>query len=401
MPLAIVPIVPLLGVDGSLPIFSLVMSLVLFCYVRHERDKSIQRCAVFPYIAARILLVFTMFSAIVAAVSIASGHSLGGPLLEALRSHTSLYLSLFSLVIMKLMYPKMWNTVFCSDCLLRHGMPQERNCLGHTYVKENGYLVQRQQRLFAGIFLLTVSFRMLEAFFSFSPFVVRSAYVYLPLSLIVVDAVVVRSRYFVVGRLKEQKDREIMPFGGRFKLVRVLVFDNDGVLLAGIDGGKDTPVSCYEPYSEPLSVGTARRLADNAVDGPKTVRFCYSTLDPINCRSIEHYLCFIDNRGEKKVKGEWVDRDSLERMYDAGMGHLLRAEMFRIYTVMRTSKMFDIDGKKKIDLKGYVPKFNFSELRTTDVDFNDVRWLLLSKFNKDLMFYSLRKAWYQYVEGLI
>ena len=47
------------------------------------------------------------------------------------------------------------------------------------------------------------------------------------------------------------------------------------------------------------------------------------------------------------------------------------------------------------------PKFSFWELRTTDVDFNDSRWMLLSRFNKDLTFFALRRAWYQYVEGLI
>lgn len=68
------------------------------------------------------------------------------------------------------------------------------------------------------------------------------------------------------------------------------------------------------------------------------------------------------------------------------MARLLCAELHRIYTVMQTSKVYDLSGKKLVELEGYKPKFSFWELRTTDVDFNDSRWMLLSRFNKDLTF---------------
>lgn len=45
-----------------------------------------------------------------------------------------------------------------------------------------------------------------------------------------------------------------MPYGGKFKLVRVLVVDDGGMLLAQGEKGLDTPYSCYEPYTEQLSV---------------------------------------------------------------------------------------------------------------------------------------------------
>ena len=69
-----------------MPLTALILALLLFCYVRHERFKSLQRCAVFPYIAARILLVFTVFMLLVVAVSITSRHTLGGPLLAVVQS---------------------------------------------------------------------------------------------------------------------------------------------------------------------------------------------------------------------------------------------------------------------------------------------------------------------------
>ena len=97
----------------------------------------------------------------------------------------------------------------------------------------------------------------------------------------------------------------------------------------------------------------------------------------------------------------WFDREAVERKYGNELARLLCAELHRIYTVMQTSKVYDLSGKKLVELEGYKPKFAFRELRTTDVDFNDSRWMLLSRFNKDLTFFALRRAWYQYVEGLI
>lgn len=392
--LGIVPIIPLLGGNGTLPLTALILALLLFCYVRHERFKSLQRCAVFPYIAARILLVFTVFMLLVVAVSITSRHTLGGPLLAAVQSRASLYVSLFSLIVLWLMYPRMWSTTFCRECMLKRGLPQERSVLGHVYDRENGYLVRRMQALFSTIFILTVAFRIAEAYWQFSPFIVRMVYIYIPLSLVVADAVYVRSRYFVLGRISAEKERSTMPYGGKFKLVRVLVVDDGGMLLAQGEKDLDTPYSCYEPYTEQLSVDTAMRLVGRGV------RFCYSTVDTINHRCIEHYLCFVDKRVDV-ANAAWFDREAVERKYGNELARLLCAELHRIYTVMQTSKVYDLSGKKLVELEGYKPKFAFRELRTTDVDFNDSRWMLLSRFNKDLTFFALRRAWYQYVEGLI
>lgn len=241
--LGIVPIIPLLGGNGTLPLTALILALLLFCYVRHERFKSLQRCAVFPYIAARILLVFTVFMLLVVAVSITSRHTLGGPLLAAVQSRASLYVSLFSLIVLWLMYPRMWSTTFCSECMLKRGLPQERSVLGHVYDRENGYLVRRMQALFSTIFILTAAFRIAEAYWQFSPFIVRMVYIYIPLSLVVADAAYVRSRYFVLGRISAEKERSTMPYGGKFKLVRVLVVDDGGMLLAQGEKGLDTPYS--------------------------------------------------------------------------------------------------------------------------------------------------------------
>lgn len=400
MPLAIVPIVTLLFPDICLPLLTLGASLALFLYVRSERYKAVVRCAVFPYFAARILLVFTAFAALVIAVNLFSGHTLGGPLLEALCNRASVYLSLFVAVVVTL-YSKIGRNTLCADCLLRHGMPQERWHLGHNYVKHNRYLTRRMMWLSGVILAVGTICRVAELFSELPESVLRMAYVYVPVGLVVVDAVYVRSRYFVVSRLKAEYEATTMPCGGRFSLVRVLVFHRNEVLLAQTDGGADTPLGSYVPYRDRRSDDVAANLVSKAMGKPCRIKFCYCTIDPINKRSIEHYMCFVDEKTVAPAGSRWVSQRELDKMFDDGMSHLLRASLHRVYTVMKTSKMYGLDGHRLIDLKGYVPKFSFEELATTDVNFNDSRWMLLSKFNKDAMFYAVRKAWYQYVEGLV
>ena len=402
MPMAIVPIVTLLFPDVCLPLLTLGSSLALFLYVRSERYKAVARCAVFPYVAARILLVFTVFVSLVMAVNLFSGHAIGGPLLEALCGKASIYLSLFFVVVMIMyVYPKIGGNTFCTDCLLRHGMPQERSHLGHDYVKHNRYLVERMLKLAIVILILGIVCRVAELMVTLPQSLLRMAYVYVPVGLVVVDAIYVRSRYFVVGRLKAEQEAETMPYDGHFTLVRVLAFHGNEVLLSAVDGGYDTPLSCYVPYGGRQSEAAASSLVANDMDPSCVIKFCYRTVDPVNRRSIEHYMCFVDDKSVAPAGTQWVGQKELDAMFDKGMSHLLRAGLHRVYTVMKTSKMYDLDGHRLIDLKGYVPKFSFEELETTEVDFNDSRWMLLSKFNKDVMFYALRKAWYQYVEGLV
>lgn len=400
MPMAIVPIVTLLFPDVCLPLLTLGSSLALFLYVRNERYKAVARCAVFPYIAARILLVFTVFAALAIAVNLFSGHSLGGPLLESLCGKASVYLSLFTFVIL-LLYSKIGRNTFCTDCLLRHGMPQERWHLGHDYVKHNFYLAGRMLRLSGVILAVGVICRIAEMVCGLPQSLLRMAYVYVPVGLVVVDAIYVRSRYFVIGRLKAEQEAETMPYNGHFTLVRVLAFHGNEVLLSAVDGGYDTPLSCYVPYGVSQSEAAASSLVANYMDASCVIKFCYRTVDPVNRRSIEHYMCFVKDKSVAPADTRWVGQKELDAMFDEGMSHLLRAGLHRVYTVMKTSKMYDLDGHRLIDLKGYVPKFSFEELETTEVDFNDSWWMLLSKFNKDVMFYAVRRAWYQYVEGLV
>lgn len=401
VPLVIVPIVPLfLGTEGLI-FASLLGSLALFVFVQYERNKTIESCAMFPYFTARILLSFTVLVGIVVFVGLISKHTLGEALEIGLCLRTSLYLSLFSLILMKLRYLRVGTNTFCSDCLLRNGMLSERLHLGHYITEENKYLFRRRWVVFMLIFLLTVGFRCMETFHRFSLEMTHAVYVYAPLAIVTVDAILVRLRYYFIGKIRKQQDSRNLPYGGEYKLIRVLVFKGDRLLLSTSADGVDVPCSCYIPFNERISDDVARELASGVVSGEFSLKFGYRTIDPILKRGIEHYLCFVgDNNDVPQKVGDWVERTLLETDYSKTIVPLLQSELHRLYTVMQSSKKYTIDGKRKVDLDGYEPTITFEELETADANFNDNRWMLLSKFNDEQSFASLRKMWYKYIEGL-
>ena len=402
VPLVIVPFVTLVFGPDALIFVSLIISLGLFSYVRHERNKSIERCAIFPYVSARTMLIFTAFVVLVYLVSILTKYRWGIPFQESVSRHPMIYIALANALLPLMHRLRIRSNTFCCDCLLRNGMPAERRCLGHVLTDENAYLSRHQRLVFGGIFVLNVGFRLMENYNDFSADIEEAVYVFIPFVLVCADCIYVKSRSYVLAKMVGKNFADTKPYGGRFKTIRVLVFNGERLLLAkNVDNEIEITLSASEPYSEGLSENVARRLAYGVFGTSASLRFFYKTVDPVNRRCIEHYFCFVpDGINETDAGGKWVDKQLIETNYSNGLAPLLQAELHRIYTIMQTSKTYTIDGVRKFDVKGYTPQFCFSELKEADVDFNDNRWMLLSKFNCDRLFIRLRRLWYRYVEGL-
>lgn len=411
MAVAIVPIAGLFVPLKFHPFLTLVLSLLLFSFVKSNRVSKAEVCAVVPYIAARTLFCFTVLSIIVGLFRIGMKSNNAGVFwAEEMQVHSILSLSALFVFVTFLMKKRRWNNTICADCLLRNGTPQEREMLGHIYVSETGYLFARLMKLFGLLFFLSVISLVLHHVNTYSSVFLNVVYVGIPLLVVVSDIILCRSRYFVIGRIQAEKSKTKYPFGGEFKLIRILLIAQDGLYLVERNGEKDTPFEFYEGFSEQMSLSSVNRYMENTLGFPfpeNGIRFCYGTIDVTNKRSIEHYLCFTDNRMdtecfEKKnmMSGKWFGKQDLEMKFGHGFSKIACSEFHRIYVVMQTNRMYFPNGQKKVGIKGYAPSFSLSDLKNTDVDFSDNRWMLLSKFNKDDSFYFLKKAWHQYIEGL-
>ena len=413
MSLSIVPLLCSMAGTHVYPFVTLAMSLALFAFVRGNRKSRTENCAFLPYITARVLLLFTFVS--VAAILVLSYVN---PASLRLFPHLSmLLLSVAVLLVWVVMKLRNVRNTFCVDCILRNGVPYEREALGHIYFMEIRYLLWRVGIGSLAIALVEWGYYL----FLFDGYgeltrLDKAVLIYFPIIAALVDCAVLGFRYFIIDIFYRRGEGVrnydgLAPTDGT-KVVRVVVFSLDKVYYQKRNDGKlyDTPFEFVTSYSESASSGEAvaymtERLGALPVN---SVRLCYSSSDPVKRRGIEHYFCFVDGcddveKFEKAsgTAGVWFDKPALERaFYAGGFSKMASSEIHRIYTIMVTSKSYDAKGRRKMGEKGYVPPFTIAELRSVNIDFNDGHWMMLSRFNKDIPFRWLRVLWYRYVEGL-
>ena len=148
------------------------------------------------------------------------------------------------------------------------------------------------------------------------------------------------------------------------------------------------------PLPEVLSI--IQRLT-GVKDGE--LRFFYGRKSPdLKNHSLLRYFYFLDGKPEDypelPLDGEWVDFDDVKRMYTHTPGKFAPraiSDLSRLATIILTEKIFTEDGKRKSKIKSYSPTFNLRDVRASQLDFQDDKWVRISMFNSDTPFYKIKK----------
>lgn len=121
--------------------------------------------------------------------------------------------------------------------------------------------------------------------------------------------------------------------------------------------------------------------------------------------SFLRYFYYLDGNPEDypelNVDGEWMSFEDLKRVYSFNPGNLARicvSDITRLATIMLTYKIFDERGFRKNKLRSYRPTFTLKEVRESNLDFQDDKWIRISLFNSDTPMYRLKK-WFRSVTG--
>jgi len=131
------------------------------------------------------------------------------------------------------------------------------------------------------------------------------------------------------------------------------------------------------------------------------LRFFYGRrLSDLNNICIFRYFYFLNGTPadykDLGVDGEWMDFELLKKTYTKAPGTLSSmtlVDMTRLATIMLTEKMFDERGFKKSKIKQYRPSFTLEEVRASQLDFQDDKWIKISLFNSEIPFYRLKRWW--------
>lgn len=116
--------------------------------------------------------------------------------------------------------------------------------------------------------------------------------------------------------------------------------------------------------------------------------------------SILRYFYFLDGEPsdypEIEKEGEWMNFEELKYLYShnpAKLSELAVFDITRLATIILTEKVFDENGYRKSKIRSYNPGFNLLDVRKSQIDFQDDKWVEISEFNSDTPFYNLKRWW--------
>lgn len=131
------------------------------------------------------------------------------------------------------------------------------------------------------------------------------------------------------------------------------------------------------------------------------LKFFYGRKSPYNEKqSLLRYFYFLDgdvsDYPELATPGEWVSFDKVKYLYSnvpEKMAELAVYDITRLATIILTEKIFNEEGYRKNGIKSYSPTFNLPEVRKSNINFQEDKWIEISLFNSDTPLYKLKKWW--------
>jgi hypothetical protein len=117
--------------------------------------------------------------------------------------------------------------------------------------------------------------------------------------------------------------------------------------------------------------------------------------------SILRYFYFLDGKPSDypnlNETGEWINYEDIKKMYCECPTKLARISVVdtnRLATIIITEKTYDEEGYRKSKIRNYAPTFNLHDVRNSNLDFQDDKWIKISMYNSDLRSFRFRK-WLQ------
>lgn len=295
----------------------------------------------------------------------------------------------------------------CGNCRIRNGNLMESGFVGMLFRKEWKYQTSMLFMLSLmlcivdwGYYLVqyvNVNLNQADKFF----------FIWLPLTMYVLSLIYLGGRYYSMWIYYCQDDEaHIVERPGKTTLRFLLLRDDKmfvnfyGTEKRFTNGAKvkrfDTPVVISTDYHERENLPQAISLFESET-GIKDaeIKPIYCSSDEVTCMNVFHYFAFvdsIDSVADSSVEGEWMTWGNLRQLASQGLlSREFAAELERIYSVSMAWKTYDSEGHRLYDIKHYKPTFRLRDIRNWDVDYNDRRWLRISKHNEDNFCFKFRK----------
>lgn len=154
-----------------------------------------------------------------------------------------------------------------------------------------------------------------------------------------------------------------------------------------------------------ISVNEVKRIIKKMTGVDGELRFFYGRkVAEFTNYSVLRYFYFLDGEPsdypQLNTDGEWMDFDKLKYLYSNNPGKLgdtAVTDTTRLATIILTEKIFDERGYRKSKIKLYNPSFNLIDVRKSNLDFQDDKWIKISMFNSDTPLYTFKRRWRKFL----
>lgn len=394
-----------------IPFVALGLGIALWADLMRARGTQRSHCMLTTWLAVRVLLISALIMLGINTLSVKGilDEIYTAELVNPKNPYiTVLVVATTALVVAIWAMIRGEHTSFNQESLLTHGQVEERGFIGKVMNDESRFTVKM-------LLFVSFSISLISWVYYFTLYINvnmntpdKFVFNWVPTILWAASVLYMGARYFSIWGYYYQDRQGTEHRQGSATLVRFLIFHDETIYLFEPDqladdplaGKIDTPASIFLTFREQINTQRANEIFSNLTAIPEddySLRFMYSSTDATGSSNMFHYIVSVKDPhtiGQSSLPGDWFTMSRLHTMVESRqVAPILRAELYRLYTVTMAWKTYNRDGSRIYKIKDYRPAFRVKGINDWDVDFNDTQWLHVARHNEDKPFFRLRSIW--------
>ena len=397
------------------PLASLACAAYLYTTLYGIRKNTGNTCALLPYSIFVCLISYSFITIIMNLMALWHLIPLSGEFVFFTDPFIpSLLLNPICFFCITILYMRRKKLRICVECRIGGSASTDQGRLGNIFTHES-YLQLRNLMLMFGLLSTAIWLYYLLFYIKINANA-RDWYVFTWLNVItfILDEFYFMFRYYnLYLDLKENNEiiseEEIADMGAQ-TYVRYYVVCGNNVYVDPhavedeLSGNEviDTPFQTRRSVNGMTMPEVKRIIGQMTGVNDGELKFFFGRRNPVlRNSSLLRYLYFIEPEPDGslpklRTDGEWMDYDVIQHIYATNhkrLASLSVSDTTRLATIILTEKIFNEEGFRKSRLKIYNPRFTLVDVRNSNLDFQDDKWIRVSMFNSDTPFFRIKRWW--------
>lgn len=396
------------------PIVGLIGSALLYSALYNNKIRKGANCMLIPYAVFFSLIAYSFVSILANVVYIWGWIHLPDEFSFFNDPYfPTLWLVPITFITLLVVYLRRQRLQLCVDCRLQNGAHSNRGIFGVIINRESRFQLKNLLWLFGLLSIIIWSYYIVK-YHDFG-ITAKDRYIFFWIVVLTVgfDVLYFLYRYFNLYLDLKENDELLTPedlndMTGKTYIRYYVICGND-IYLTVNDGdasnpshfGIDTP---FFTIKNDLNVTNTEALQTiQKMTGTKDgeLRFFYGRRTPdIDKHKVLRFFYFLNGKPEdyKDIHepGEWMDFEEMKKIYSLRpdlLSRLTLSDLNRLATIIVTNKTYKENGQRRMKLKTYRPTFDLVDVRNSDLDFHDDKWLRIAVYNADNRFFRFKRWW--------